>query len=96
MRRAVRHLCQRLRNWRNRAALEARVAGWTPPASLIHFNAEPLLSTERALGNLNTAWADLHRAMHRSVPAEQLRAVQHTHRQAVQVYVAAALREFGQ
>lgn len=92
-------MTDRIRHWRNRPILLRRYRAHLG----IYLNQTPPkppppmpISTERALGNLNTAWADLHRAMHRSVPAEQLRAVQHTHRQAVQAYVAAALREFGQ
>lgn len=92
----------RLRNAQQRPALEDRMARWAPPRNGNH-QLSPLpeglveaISSERALGNLNAAWAELHRAMHRSVPADQLRAIQQAHRQAVRAYVNAACREFGQ
>ena len=86
----------RLRHRRNRPALEARMARWTPPASLIRFDPDPPISTERALGNLNEARARLHRATHRPVAPDELRACRDTHRRALAAYTEACAREFGQ
>lgn len=95
MRALIRRATQRIANWRNRRALEARMAEWTPPASLIRFDRMPPISSERALGNLNEAWARLHRAMHRPVAPDELRACRDSHREALEAYTIAAGREFG-
>lgn len=95
IRAAARRIARHLANWRNRPALEARMAEWTPPASLVCFDAEPPISSERALGLLNQAWAALHRATHRPVATRELRGCRDAHRRALAAYRAACEREFG-